>query len=108
MMVLMLNIDMEFINGILFVRVNGSLKKTTINIFNDKLIPIIKDNGIKNLVYNFDKLICIDEDGFNSLLNTYNEILNNNGNLLVVNNKFKLKYFKEVNNELSALKILKI
>lgn len=104
----MLNIDMEFINGILFVRVNGSLKKTTINIFNDKLIPIIKDNGIKNLVYNFDKLICIDEDGFNSLLNTYNEILNNNGNLLVVNNKFKLKYFKEVNNELSALKILKI
>lgn len=104
----MLNIDMEFISGILFVRVNGSLKKTTINIFNDKLIPIIKDNGIKNLVYNFDKLICIDEDGFNSLLNTYNEILNNNGNLLVVNNKFKLKYFKEVNNELSALKILKI
>lgn len=104
----MLNIDMEFINGILFVRVNGSLKKTTINIFNDKLIPIIKDSGIKNLVYNFDKLICIDEDGFNSLLNTYNEILNNNGNLLVVNNKFKLKYFKEVNNELSALKILKI
>lgn len=108
MMVLMLNIDMEFINGILFVRVNGSLKKTTINIFNDKLIPLIKDSGIKNLVYNFDNLICIDEDGFNSLLNTYNEILNNNGNLLVVNNKFKLKYFKEVNNELSALKILKI
>lgn len=103
----MLNINMEFNSGILFVRFIGSLNRLT----NDKiinLISIIKRNGIKYLVYNFDNLESIDDIGYKSLLLCYNEIINNNGNLLVVNNKFNLKNMKEVNNELSALKILKI
>lgn len=106
-MVLMLNINMEFNSGILFVRFIGSLNRLT----NDKiidLISIIKRNGIKYLVYNFDNLESIDDIGYKSLLLCYNEIINNNGNLLVVNNKFNLENMKEVNNELSALKILKI
>ncbi len=103
----MLNINMEFNSGILFVRFIGSLNRLT----NDKiidLISIIKRNGIKYLVYNFDNLESIDDIGYKSLLLCYNEIINNNGNLLVVNNKFNLENMKEVNNELSALKILKI
>lgn len=103
----MLNINMEFNSGILFVRFIGSLNRLT----NDKiidLISIIKRSGIKYLVYNFDNLESIDDIGYKSLLLCYNEIINNNGNLLVVNNKFNLENMKEVNNELSALKILKI
>ena len=104
----MLNIDMEINSGILFVRLIGSLNKLTLMKLNNTLIPLIKDNGLKNLVYNLDKLISIDDDGFNSLLDTYNEIINNNGSILVVNDKFNLKFFKKVDNELSALNILKI
>ena len=104
----MLNINMEYNSGILFVRLIGSLNKLTLNKINNTIIPIIKDNGIKNLVYNFDRLKSIDEYGFKSLLNSYYEVLNNSGKVLVVNNRFKLKFFKEVDNELSALNILRI
>ena len=104
----MLNINMEYNSGILFVRLKGSLNKLTTYKLKNKLFPIIKFNGIKNLVYNLEYLNYIDEEGFKTLLLGYDEIINNNGNVLIVNNKFNLKYFKEVNNELSALKILKV
>ena len=107
-MVIILNINMEYINGVLFVRIIGSLNKITADKFIDTLIPIILSQGIKNLVYNFSELDSIDEIGSKALLLGYNSILNNNGQVLVVDNKFKLEYFKEVNNELSALNILKI
>lgn len=107
-MVIILKINMEYKNGVLFVRLIGSLNKLTANKLVDTLIPIIMSHGIKNLVYNFNELDSIDEFGNKSLLMGYNAILNNNGRVLVVDNKFKLEYFKEVNNELSALNILKI
>ena len=108
MMVILLNINMEFVNGILFVRPIGTLNINTSNKLKNTLIPTIKNYGIKNLVYNFLELRSIDETGKSTLLDIYNEILCNNGKVLVVNNNFKLLYFKETNNELSALKILQI
>lgn len=99
---------MEYKSGVLFVRLIGSLNKLTANKLVDTLIPIIVSQGIKNLVYNFSELNSIDEVGNKTLLLGYNAILNNNGRVLVVNNRFNLEYFKEVNNELSALNILKI
>lgn len=107
-MVIILNINMEYNCGVLFVRIRGSLNKNTSSKFVDTLIPIIISQGIRNLVYNFSELDSIDEVGNKSLLLGYNAIINNNGKVLVVDNHFKLKYFKEVNNELSALNILKI
>lgn len=104
----MLNLNMEYKSGVLFVRLIGSLNKLTSSKIVDTLIPIIVSQGIKNLVYNFNELSSIDEVGFKTLLLGYNAIINNNGNVLVVNNRFNLEYFKEVNNELSALKILKV
>ena len=104
----MLNINMEYNSGILFVRLSGSLNKLTTNKFINTLFPVVKDYGIKNLVYNLEDLKSIDESGFKTLLKVYNAILDNYGKVLVVNNKFNLKYLKEVNNELSALNILKI
>lgn len=107
-MVIMLNLNMEYKGGVLFVRLIGSLNKLTANKLTDTLIPIIISQGIKNLVYNFNELESIDETGFKTLLLGYNAILSNNGEVLVVNNRFNLEYFKEVNNELSALKILQV
>ena len=104
----MLNLNMEFKSGVLFVRLIGSLNKLTSYKLVDTLIPIIVSQGIKNLVYNFNELNSIDEVGYKTLLLGYNSVINNNGNVLVVGNRFNLEYFKEVNNELSALKILKV
>jgi len=104
----MLNIDIEYIRGILFVRLKGSLNSITSKKLIDTLIPMIENNGIKNLVYNFSELSSIDEVGNISLLRGYDAILNNNGNVLVVENRFNLKYFKETKNELTALEILKV
>ena len=107
-MVILLNINMEYKSGVLFVRIIGSLNVFTSSKLEESLIPIIITQGIKNLVYNFSDLKSIDEVGNKTLLLCYNAILNNNGKVLVVNNKFNLEYFKEVDNELSALNILKI
>ena len=107
-MVIILNINMEYKSGVLFVRLIGSLNKLTANKLVESLIPIIMNHGIKNLVYNFSELNSIDEIGSKTLLLGYNAIINNNGRVLVINNRFNLEYFKEVKNELSALNILKI
>lgn len=104
----MLNINTEFNSGIYFVRLEGSFNKLNYNIYMDTINFNIKKFGIKNLVINFNKLKNIDDKGIETLFKSYDEILNNHGNLLVIDNKFNIKYFKEVNNELSALKILKI
>lgn len=103
-----MNINMEYKSGVLFVRLIGSLNELTADKLSSTLIPIIVSKGIKNLVYNFSELNSIDEVGSKTLLLGYNAILNNNGKVLVVNNRFNLEHYKEVNNELSALNILKI
>lgn len=102
----MLNINMEYIKGVLFVRLKGSLNSSNASKLIDNLIPILIKHGIKKLVYNLSELSSIDEVGTKSLFMGYNTILNNYGNVLVINNKFRIKYFKEVKDELSALMIL--
>ena len=104
----MLNINMEFRKGVLFVRLIGSLNEISAHKLIDTLLPIVVKVGIRNLVYNFEELKSIDEVGKKSLLLGYNAILNNNGNVLVVNNRFNLEHFKEAKNELMALEILKV
>lgn len=104
----MLNINMEYKFGILFVRLNGKLTLENAQKLESSLIPIIINNGIKNLVYNFNELKSIDEVGHKLLLMTINAVKHNNGNTLIVNNRFKLKNIKEISNELNALDILKV
>ena len=104
----MLNINMEYKKGVLFVRIIGSLNELNAHRLIDSLLPIIVRHGIRYLVYNFEELKSIDDVGKKSLLLGYNAILNNNGNVLVVNNRFNLEHYKETKNELTALEILKV
>ena len=104
----MLNINMEYNRGILFVRLKGSLNKLTSYKLINSIVSTIKNCGIKNLVYNFERLESIDNDGYKTLLLSYDEIIKNKGTILVINNRFNLMHFKEVDNELSALKILQV
>ena len=92
----MLNINMEYVKGVLFVRLKGSLNSSNASKLIDNLIPILINHGIKKLVYNLSKLSSIDDVGTKSLFMGYNTILNNYGNVLVIDNRIRIKYFKEV------------
>ena len=48
----MLDINIEFIKGVLVVRLEGKLNKKSVKSVRDNLITIIKNGGIKYLMFN--------------------------------------------------------
>jgi len=114
----MLNVGTEFRKGILFVRLRGHLNKDTISKLNKKVTKIIKDNGIRNVVFNFTNLKSIDIKGINTIFYNYELCRVNDGKSLLCGNndniRKKLKssrlinYVYETTDELSAMKILNI
>lgn len=113
----MLDITMEFRKGLLFVRLNGVLNKTTIDKLNNEVTDLIKDNGIKNIVFNIDGLTSIDLKGINSLLYNYELCKMNDGKAMLcginnsrvryrINNSRLLNYMYEVSDELSAINMI--
>ena len=114
----MLNVETEFRKGILFVRLKGHLNKDTINKLNKRVTKIVKDNGIRNIVFNFSNLKSIDIKGINTIFYNYELCKNNEGRSLMCGNneniRKKLKksrlnnYINETTDELSAIKILNL
>lgn len=105
----MLKINMEYRKGILFVRLKGNLNANTAPKFEEYTIPIIKDYGIKYVVYNLSELVSIDSRGENALIKGGDEAKINDGRVLIVNNSINsnLEYDK-ISNELVALDLLKV
>lgn len=64
----MLEIDMEFRKGILFVRLIGVLTKETVPVLNKEVTEIVKEYGIHNVVFNLRELKEIDTAGIQALL----------------------------------------
>ena len=114
----MLNVGTEFRKGILFVRLRGHLNKDTVNKLNKRVTKIVKDNGIRNIVFNFSNLKSIDIKGINTIFYNYELCKNNEGRSLLCGNnnniRGKLKrsrlinYIYETPDELSAIKILNL
>ena len=114
----MLNIDLEYKKGILFLRLNGVLNKTTSFILKDAIKKIVNGAGIKYLFINFENLDEIDKEGISTIINSYNEYLKTNGKLMVCGyndnvriniEKTKLKsYALELKNEISAFNLINI
>ena len=114
----MLNITTEFRKGILFVRLKGHLNKDTIGKLNKKVTNVIKDNGIRNVVFNFSKLKSIDIKGINTIFYNYELCRDNEGTSLLcgnndnIRNKLKksrlVNYVYETKDELTALRILNL
>ena len=89
----MLNIDLEYKRGILFLRLDGVLTKSTAFILKDALKRIIQRAGIKYLLINFEKLYKIDDEGILVIIDSYNEYIKNNGKLMICgdeNIRFKI------------------
>ena len=114
----MLNVSTEFRKGILFVRLRGHLNKDTVSKLNKKVTNIIKDNGIRNVVFNFSNLKSIDMKGINTIFYNYELCKNNEGRSFMCGNndniRKKLKksrlinYVYEISDELTASRILNI
>lgn len=111
----MLDINMEFRKGILFVRLDGELTKNTVERIDREVIERIKKSGINNVVYNLENLKEIDLKGVHALLYTYEINKNNKGRTLVcgindnvkkiIKNSRMLNYVNEIGNELKAFTI---
>lgn len=85
----MLDIIEEYRKGFLFIRLSGKITKDTYEIYNNEVINMIKENGIRNVVLNFEKIYDIDLKGINILFYTY-EIVRNNKGVLMISNMNKL------------------
>lgn len=114
----MLKINTEYREGILFVRLKGELNKDTVSKFNNRVTNSIKENGIRNVVFNFSALKSIDFKGINTILYNYEICKNNDGKSLLCGNNININkilkssrlvnYVCEVTDELSAIRLLKV
>ena len=87
----MLNVGTEFRKGILFVRLKGHLNKDTINKLNKRVTKVVKDNGIRNIVFNFANLKSIDIKGINTIFYNYELCKNNEGRSLMCGNNENIR-----------------
>ncbi len=108
-----MNMNIEYHRGILFVRLKGKLDRSSSYKINNYLIPVILKQKIKYLVYNFNNLEEIDDDGKDALLNTQYALKNNKGKLYLCDvknsllKKIKHLHIKEMPNE-DAIKGMEI
>ena len=114
----MLNVGTEFRKGILFVRLKGHLNKDTVEKMNKRVTNIVKENGIRNIVFNFTNLKSIDIKGINAIFYNYELCKNNDGVSLFCGNNDKIRdklkrsrlvnYIYETKDELNAIRILNL
>ena len=88
-----IEINLEYMYGMLFIRLSGVLDKKTFLELNDCLDKMIYDKGLKNFVLNDGKLVIC---GYNDQFK--------------INNKTKYIFdsIEHTSNELKALKIINL
>lgn len=114
----MLDINLEFIRGMLFVRLEGVLDSNTCTKLSNCLDTMIHEKELKYFVINLEYLSFIDEDGIKAIINRYFDITLHDGKLVVCgyksqcNNNLEIEnIFNKIehsNNELGALKLINI
>ena len=95
----MLDIDMRFKQGILFIRLNGILNGDTCMKLEESISTLIEDNGIKYVLFNLNNLDYIDKYGINLILKNYINITNNNGNLIICGIEKLFTYTNSITNK---------
>lgn len=109
----MLDIDIEFRRGVLFIRLGGILINSTKNKLKDEAITLINKSGITNIVINLRDIESIDEPGLNMIFLVKKMIESKGGNLVICNTPIKVErqllknkmkiYLPQTTNELTAL-----
>lgn len=110
----MLDIEMEFRRGVLFVRLKGNLIETTNIKFKNEIFKIINRSGITNIVINLENINIVNDLGMNTIYEIEALVKSKNGNLVICNmpdRLFKIKpkiYLYKSQNELTALNTFNI
>ena len=114
----MLDINLEFVRGMLFVRLDGKLDRNTYTKFSDCVDTMIHEKGLLYFVVNLENLEEIDEEGIQAILNRYFDITLHDGKLVICgyhhqfsdNLKIKTAFeqIEHTSNELGALKLIHI
>ena len=109
----MLDVNFEFVGGILFVRLEGKINKMSVSSVNSSLTDIIKKGGIKNLVFNISNATI--EERVSLFDNCNILIMNNGGKMFLCGLKNKLESVinsnqkcEMITNELSALRRISV
>ena len=106
----MLDVNIEFVKGVLFVRLDGKLNVDNTKEIESNLKEIITLGGIKYLVFNISNSVLEERIDLFEECNTLIE--NNDGKMFICGLKSKIECIvssnfdvcKKVKNELSALK----
>lgn len=115
----MLDIDVEFRKGILFVRLYGVLDERTVDKLDKEVLNLVKNVGIKNVVFNMENLTSIDITGIKKIYSSYNFCKENDGksvmcglnNQLVshrIRNSRISQYMFEASDEIGAIDIINL
>lgn len=110
----MLDVNFEFVKGILFVRLDGKLNHDNVHSVNTNLRDIISKGGLKYLVFNVSNAVLEERI---SLFDDCNKLIKyNGGKMFICGLKHKIENVissnydscNEISNELSALKAINV
>lgn len=102
----MVDLNIEFTRGVLFVRLAGILNEVSSIDVEEKVFEIIKDGGIRFVVFNVKNLEMSDSV---KLFDKCQKLLEeNDGRMLICGDEMSAYDLEYVSDELSALKLLSI
>ena len=102
----MVDLNIEFTRGVLFVRLAGILNEVSSMDVEEKVFEIIKDGGIRFVVFNVKNLEMSDSL---KLFDKCQKLLEeNDGRMLICGDEMSAYDLEYVSDELSALKLLSI
>lgn len=102
----MVDLNIEFTRGVLFVRLAGILNEVSSMDVEEKVFEIIKDGGIRFVVFNVKNLEMSDSV---KLFDRCQKLLEeNDGRMLICGDEMSAYDLEYVSDELSALKLLSI
>ncbi len=102
----MVDLNIEFTRGVLFVRLAGILNEVSSMDVEEKVFEIIKDGGIRFVVFNVKNLEMSDSV---KLFDKCQKLLEeNDGRMLICGDEMSACNLEYVSDELSALKLLSI
>lgn len=106
----MLNVDVDVVKGITFIRLEGDLTDRTFDDLNLEIDNLLYNLGMHFYVINFVDIFDIENSVFNKIQNKLYEIFLSCGDVVMcgVKNIFKDKRLVYVNSEVEAFKYFNI
>lgn len=106
----MLNLDVDVIRGVTFIRLEGDLTSKTFRDFDLEVDNLLYNLGMSFYVISFVDIFNIDESIFSKLQNKLYEIFLSCGDVVMcgIDRFYKDKRLKYISNEIDAFKYFKI